>query len=162
MSPSTTPPNPPACALTSPSTATPGAPAAPADCPFCAIVDGRLPAAIVHQDADTLAFLDITAVTPGHTLVIPRRHATDLWEIDEQDALAVMRTVRRVAHRQREVLAPAGLTLFQANRPAGWQDVFHLHVHVVPRAEDDRLSRPWTARPVPLTQLEPLRRLLAW
>ncbi|MGW6913301.1 HIT family protein [Kitasatospora sp. NPDC054939] len=126
-------------------------------CVFCAIVGGRQPAAVVYEDELTVAFLDITAVKDGHTLVIPRRHAADLWEITAEDAAAVMATVHRMAARIRDVLAPDGLTLFQANRDAGWQDVFHLHVHLVPRTSGDHLHRPWQATPVPLEQLEPTR-----
>lgn len=115
------------------------------DCEFCGIVRGTVAAEILYQDARTLAFLDITAVMPGHTLVIPKRHAADLWAVSVEDAAAVMRTAHRMARRIREVFAPDGLTLFQANRPAGWQDVFHLHLHVVPRHDSDHLTRPWTA-----------------
>jgi histidine triad (HIT) family protein len=127
------------------------------DCPFCGIVAGRRPAAVLFEDDKTMAFLDITAVTYGHTLVIPRHHSSDIWEISEEDAVAVMRTARRMALRLFDVLAPEGLTLFQANRPAGWQDVFHFHVHLVPRAAGDHLHRPWTAEPVGLASLEVIR-----
>ncbi|WP_457034158.1 HIT family protein [Kitasatospora sp. P5_F3] len=127
------------------------------DCVFCAIVHGRHPAPILYEDDLTVAFLDITAVMDGHTLVIPKRHAADLWEIAPEDAAAVMSTVHRMARRIREVLAPDGLTLFQANREAGWQDVFHLHVHLVPRTTGDHLHRPWKADPVPLEQLAATR-----
>jgi histidine triad (HIT) family protein len=130
-------------------------------CVFCAIVAGTQPAAVTYEDASTLAFLDITAVTRGHTLVIPKAHATDLWGIPPDDWVAVTRTVQRVARRIGEVLRPDGMTLFQANRDAGWQDVFHLHVHVVPRTTGDHLNRPWTASPVPLSTLEPTRALLS-
>ncbi|MBD0695421.1 HIT family protein [Streptomyces sp. CBMA123] len=129
----------------------------PADCVFCAIVQRRQPAAVVHEDELTIAFLDITAVMDGHTLVIPKRHAADLWEITAEDAAAVMATVHRMAARIRDVLAPDGLTLFQANREAGWQDVFHLHVHLVPRTAGDHLHRPWKAAPVPLERLSATR-----
>ena len=130
-------------------------------CPFCDIVSGRLNAAVLYEDASTLAFLDITAVAEGHTLVIPKQHADDLWSISESDASAVMRTVHRLADRLRLILAPEGLTLFQANRSAGWQDVFHLHVHLVPRWTDDQLRRPWAASPRPLLELEPVRKRLS-
>lgn len=128
-----------------------------ADCVFCAIAGGAHPAAVVYEDSSTVAFLDITAVMPGHTLVIPKAHATDLWEIGPDDWTSVTRTAHRVAQRIGEVLRPDGLTLFQANRDAGWQDVFHLHLHVVPRTAGDHLHRPWTASPVPLDALEPTR-----
>jgi histidine triad (HIT) family protein len=127
------------------------------DCVFCAIAAGSRSAAVVYEDPSTIAFLDITAVMPGHTLVVPKTHATDLWEIAPDDWALVARTVHRVAMRVREVLRPDGITLFQANRNAGWQDVFHLHVHVVPRAEGDHLRRPWVASPVPLASLEATR-----
>jgi histidine triad (HIT) family protein len=130
-------------------------------CVFCAIVSGSHPAAIVYEDTSTLAFLDITAVTPGHTLVIPKTHAADLWEIAPDGWASVMRTVHRVARRIGEVLRPDGMTLFQANRAAGWQDVFHLHVHLVPRAAGDHLHRPWTASPVPLETFQALRARLS-
>lgn len=130
------------------------------DCVFCRIVAGDEPAAIVDEDEHTVAFLDITAVIPGHTLVIPRAHAADLWDIDVGGAAAVMRAAHRMAQRIGRVLKPDGLTLFQANRAAGWQDVFHLHLHVVPRYKGDHLHRPWKASPVPLDTLEPVRRLL--
>ncbi|MDW4901643.1 HIT family protein [Streptomyces californicus] len=127
------------------------------DCVFCAIVQGSQPAAIVYEDDLTIAFLDITEVMEGHTLVIPKRHATDLWQITPEDAAAVMSTVHRMARRIHEVLEPDGLTLFQANREAGWQDVFHLHVHLVPRRAGDHLRRPWKAEPVPLERLTATR-----
>ncbi|MGW1067482.1 HIT family protein [Streptomyces aureus] len=130
-------------------------------CVFCSIVAKKQPAAIVYEDDHTLAFLDITAVMDGHTLVIPKRHATDIWDITPEDAAAVMRTVHQVAGQIRRVLEPDGLTLFQANRSAGWQDVFHLHVHLVPRTNADHLCRPWTAEPVPLDTLEVTRARLS-
>jgi histidine triad (HIT) family protein len=94
----------------------------------------------------TLAFLDNTAVMEGHTLVIPKRHAADLLEIDVSEAAAMMRTAHRMALWINEVFGPDGVTLFQANREAGWQDVFHIHLHVVPRLTGDHLHRPWTAQ----------------
>ncbi|MEV8477452.1 HIT domain-containing protein [Streptomyces sp. NPDC051173] len=104
---------------------------------------GRLHAEILFEDEATMAFLDRTAVMEGHTLVIPKNHAADIWSVTEDDAAAVMRTAHRMAATLDHVFAPDGLTLFQANRPAGWQDVFHLHLHLVPRREGDHLNRPW-------------------
>jgi histidine triad (HIT) family protein len=117
------------------------------NCVFCGIVAGTVASHAVYEDAQTLAFLDINPATRGHTLVIPKQHADDLFAIDSDTAAAVMRTVKLVADRIDEVLSPDGLTLAQTNRRAGWQDVFHLHVHLVPRWEGDGLVRPWTPRP---------------
>ncbi|WP_340688023.1 HIT domain-containing protein [Amycolatopsis coloradensis] len=131
-------------------------------CVFCEIAAGREGAGrVLFEDERTIAFLDHTAVMPGHTLVIPRAHAADLWEISAEDAAAVMRTVHSMAARIREVLRPDGLTLFQANRSAGWQDVFHLHVHLVPRATGDHLTRPWVAAVKGDEELAAMHTLLA-
>ena len=92
-----------------------------------------------------MAFLDIAPSADGHTLVVPKVHATDVWDIDA-DALAdVARAVHAVAALLRDRIAPEGLTIVQSNRSAGWQDVFHLHFHVIPRASGDRLVRPWAS-----------------
>lgn len=130
-------------------------------CVFCEIAAGRDGAGrVLFEDEQTIAFLDHTAVMPGHTLVVPRAHAADIWEISAEGAAAVMRTVHSMAARIREVLRPNGLTLFQANRSAGWQDVFHLHVHLVPRATGDHLTRPWVAAAKGDEELAAVRTLL--
>jgi histidine triad (HIT) family protein len=113
------------------------------DCIFCRIVAGEAPAHVVAEDARTMAFLDRGQATEGHTLVVSRSHASDLWEISEEDAAAVMVMARRVARTLEQRLAPDGLNLMQSNRPAGWQDVFHFHLHVIPRWSGDGLVPPW-------------------
>lgn len=113
-------------------------------CIFCAIVDGKAPAHVVHEDERCVGFLDINPATRGHCLVVPRRHVDDIWDSDGDLFADVARAAHAVSGLLRERLEPAGITLFQANRRAGWQDVFHLHIHVVPRYEDDQLVRPWT------------------
>ena len=113
------------------------------DCVFCRIVAGPAPAFVVAEDERTVAFLDRAPANPGHTLVVPRAHATDIWAIPEADATAVMAMAKRVAHVLDHRLAPDGLNLVQANRAAGWQEVFHFHLHVVPRWHGDDLVRPW-------------------
>jgi len=94
-------------------------------------------------DSLTVAFLDRNPAADGHTLVVPRLHAEDIWAISEEAFAEVATATHAVARLIGERLTPDGVTLFQANRPAGWQDVFHLHVHVVPRWHGDGLLRPW-------------------
>lgn len=115
------------------------------ECIFCAIVAGDAAAFIVAEDDRTVAFLDRGPATPGHTLVVPRFHAADLWAITESDACAVMAMAKRVAALLDERLTPDGLNLTQSNRSAGWQDVFHFHLHVIPRWAGDGLVPPWRA-----------------
>lgn len=130
------------------------------DCLFCRIVAGAADALIVDEDEHTLAFLDVAPATEGHTLVVPKRHARDLLTIGDEDATAVMRAVRMVARMLDDSLSPDGITLFQANGAVGWQHVFHLHVHVVPRWNDDALTTPWEARRAPLEALAAVARRL--
>ena len=113
------------------------------DCTFCKIVEGSLPSWRVYEDEHTVAFLDKGHATRGHTLVVPRRHAADIWALSEEQALAVMRSVHRVARLLRERLDLRGLNIAQANGVAAWQEIFHYHVHLIPRYGNDRFSPPW-------------------
>jgi histidine triad (HIT) family protein len=116
-------------------------------CVFCGIVSGDLPSRTVMESDRAVAFLDINPATEGHTLVVPRAHAEDIWDLRDEDGDAVWALARSVARRLRDALEPEGMTLFQANRAAGWQDVFHFHVHLVPRWEGDGLTKPWRVTP---------------
>jgi len=110
---------------------------------FCRIAQGAAPSRKVYEDEYAYAFLDRAAVAPGHTLVIPRHHAADIWAIDKIGAGRLMEAVHEVARLLGERLHPDGMTISQANRAAGGQDVFHLHVHVIPRYVGDGLIRRW-------------------
>jgi len=123
------------------------------DCIFCKIVAGEIPALIVDEDEHTLAFMDIAPATRGHALVIPKLHASDLWEIDEQQFAAVARAAHRLAQKVRERLDPDGVNLINSCRPAAWQTVFHLHVHVIPRYNGDPLKLPWLPEAGEMTEI---------
>jgi histidine triad (HIT) family protein len=101
-------------------------------CIFCAIVGGNAAAVVVDEDEQTLAFMDINPWATGHVLVVPRRHAVDLLDIDPDDLVAVMAGAQRMARRIEERLAPSGVTLFHSTGADAGQQVMHLHVHVVP------------------------------
>jgi len=113
------------------------------DCIFCRIVAGEIPAQIIEQDDDTLTFMDIAPATRGHALVIPKRHATDLWEIEPGQLAAVTGAAQRQALRVRDRLGAAGVNLINSCRPEAWQTVFHFHIHVIPRYAGDPLRLPW-------------------
>ncbi|MGQ9567846.1 MAG: HIT family protein [Anaerolineae bacterium] len=135
------------------------------DCIFCAIAAGRAPAEILFEDAETVAFLDINPAAPGHTLIIPRRHYRNLFDLDPEVGAAVMRSAVRVAWALREALAPDGMNLVQANERAAFQSVFHFHVHLVPRWLGDGIASPWRQRPASAAALreigDKIRRALA-
>ena len=117
------------------------------DCLFCGIVAGDVPGQIVDSDENTVAFMDINPATRGHALVVPRNHSADLMEIPDEDLSNTMVAAKRLARRMREVLEPAGFNILNSCGSAAWQTVFHFHVHVIPRYEDDPLRLPWVPGP---------------
>jgi histidine triad (HIT) family protein len=122
------------------------------ECIFCAIAAGEGPAEIVDSDDLTVAFMDINPATRGHALVIPRRHSVDLFDVSEEDLEATTFAARRLATRMRETIKPDGVNILNAAGRAAWQSVFHFHLHVIPRYENDPLQLPW--RPGPVSQEE--------
>jgi histidine triad (HIT) family protein len=118
-------------------------PSPPGQCIFCRLVSGEIPAAKVHEDDLTLAFMDIGQVNPGHVLVATKRHAATLLDITPEEAAAVARTAQRVAQAVQATFDPPGLTLLQANGREGDQTVFHFHLHVVPRHANDGIALSW-------------------
>ena len=117
------------------------------DCIFCKIVAGELPSTIVDEDERTIAFMDIAPATRGHALVIPRTHARDLLSIDPDDLTAVALASQRLAGRVKERLGADGVNLINSCGAAAWQTVFHFHLHVIPRYENDPLRLPWVPEP---------------
>ena len=125
-------------------------PVAAADCIFCQIVAGEAEASIVHDDGDILAFMDIRPVTPGHLLVIPKRHAPYLADLDEATGARMFMVAQRLAAALRASgLRCEGANLFLADGEAANQEVFHVHLHVFPRFAGDtfRISADWSVTP---------------
>jgi histidine triad (HIT) family protein len=117
------------------------------DCIFCQIVAGDLPAQKIYEDDHTIAFMDINPGTRGHALVIPRRHARNLLEIEADDLSATLLTAQKIAQRVSDRLGADGVNLINSCGEAAWQTVFHFHVHVIPRYRDDPLQLPWKPAP---------------
>ena len=106
-------------------------------CIFCSIIAGAAPCERVHEDELTLTFMDLFPVGKGHLLVIPKQHATNLFEVDEASLLAVVRNSRILAHALRDALGPDGIGVHQLNGSAAGQTVFHYHMHLIPRNRGD-------------------------
>ena len=111
-----------------------------ANCVFCKIVRGEIPAVKVHEGECTLTFMDIQPASPGHALVISKVHAPNLLEIAEADLFAVAATTQRIARAVQQALAPDGIRIVQTNGAAAGQSVFHYHVHVIPMREGQRIG----------------------
>jgi histidine triad (HIT) family protein len=114
------------------------------DCIFCAIAKGEGPATIVAENDRTVAFMDIMPATRGHLLVIPRAHSVDLLSVDPDDLAATVQAAKAMAQRVKDRLGADGVNLLNSCGAAAWQTVFHFHIHVIPRYDDDPLRLPWT------------------
>ncbi len=112
------------------------------DCIFCQILDGKLPAETVQEDEHTAAFMDIMPWTRGHAVVIPKDHSRGLYEVPDQDLERTMIAAKRLARTMKEQLGCDGVNLLNSAEPAAWQTIFHFHVHVIPRYDDDPLELP--------------------
>jgi histidine triad (HIT) family protein len=106
---------------------------------FAKILRGEIPAYRVYEDAQTIAFLDVMPQSDGHTLVLPKAPAENLFDLDPDMAAAVIRTTQKVARAVRSAMNADGITLMQFNGPVAGQTVFHFHMHIVPRYADQPL-----------------------
>ena len=108
------------------------------ECIFCQIIEGKIPSSKVYEDEEVLAFLDITQVTPGHTLVIPKKHVRDLFEYDELLASVVFSKIPKIARAlQKAFPEMKGLNLVNNNGEVAYQTVFHSHIHLIPRYSNE-------------------------
>ena len=124
------------------------------DCVFCKIVAGQIPSTRVFEDEHTLAFMDLGQVNPGHVLVAVKKHAENLYALDDVQAAAVARACTHVARAIRDAFRPEGMSVYQANgKPAG-QTVFHYHVHLLPRHAGDGMELTWPVKNPPRERLE--------
>ena len=123
------------------------------NCIFCRIVAKEIPAAVVFEDEHALAFMDAGQVNPGHVLIAANGHAENLYELSEAQAGALLRAAARVARAIRDAYKPEGLSVYQANGKAAWQSVFHYHMHLVPRHDNDGMTLTWPAKNPPREKL---------
>lgn len=107
------------------------------ECIFCKIVKGEIPSFKIYEDARVLAFADINPISTGHTLIIPKAHAANIWEISQEDLAAVAAASKKLADAIKAALNPAGIAVAQLNGRAVNQVVMHYHMHLIPRRQDD-------------------------
>ena len=128
---------------------------------FAKILRGELPSYKVYEDDKALAFLDIMPRAPGHTLVLPKAPARNVFDVQPEDLAHVMKVAQRVANAAKDVFSADGITLQQFNEKAGGQVVFHLHVHVIPRKEGVALKPPASEKEKPEVLAEQAEKLKA-
>lgn len=123
---------------------------------FTRIVRGEIPAARVYEDEHTIAFMDAGQVNPGHVIVATRKQVETILDLDDALAAALFTTAARVARAVDAAFKPDGITVLQANKPAGWQTVPHVHLHVLPRYANDGVELAWPRKNPPLDELRAL------
>lgn len=102
------------------------------NCVFCRIISGQQHGAFVYKDERVVAFLDINQVARGHLLVVPRTHVSFWWELADEDAAAIAIAAKPLLRALRQVFNPDGMKVEQRNGRAAGQDVFHVHLHLIP------------------------------
>lgn len=123
------------------------------DSVFTRIIRREIPAVIFHEDAQVIAFMDAGQVNPGHVLVATKRQVETVMELEEAEAAHLFAIATRVAKAVQAAFEPEGMTLLQTNKPAGWQTVPHVHIHVLPRYTGDGAELVWPRKEPGLEKL---------
>ena len=110
------------------------------DCIFCKIIKGEIPSYKIYEDENVYAFLDIAGDVDGHTLVIPKKHYESMIDCDEKTYKNVLLAVQKIAKHYVNDCGYKGVNIFNANDKCAQQSVFHFHVHIVPRKENDGID----------------------
>ena len=113
------------------------------NCIFCRIIRGEIPSWKVYEDECTYAFFDINPMNEYHTLVIPKKHCVNMFDISENEAVSVMKTIKKIVGLYNEKLGLENLQIVSNSGEHAQQDVFHLHFHIVPRFENDGQNSKW-------------------
>lgn len=111
------------------------------ECVFCKIVRKEAPSSVVYEDSEVLVFMDIRPVSEGHTLVIPKQHYENIFETPEEQIAAVLKITKRISAAVKVATNADGISIVQQNGKAAGQEVFHLHVHIIPRFEGVKMPR---------------------
>ena len=108
-----------------------------ANCIFCKIANGEIPSRTVYEDEDFRVILDLNPATKGHALILPKNHFKNLYEIDDETAAKVLPLAKKMATTMTEKLGCDGFNIVQNNNEVAGQTVFHFHMHLIPRYQDD-------------------------
>lgn len=115
------------------------------NCIFCSIIQGDIPSSKVYEDEQVLAFLDISQTTPGHTLVIPKKHVRNMLDMDAETASQTFARIPKIARAVQKAMGAPAMNIINNNESLAGQTVFHAHIHLVPRYnEGDGISIQYT------------------
>lgn len=113
------------------------------DCIFCKIANGEIPSATLYEDGDFRVILDVNPASKGHALILPKKHADNLYALPEEAAAKVLVLAKNVAEKMEKALDCEGLNLVQNNGEIAGQTVFHFHMHLIPRYKGDNVKVGW-------------------
>ena len=130
------------------------------NCIFCKIANGEIPSTTLYEDEDFRVILDLGPATRGHALLLPKEHYKDLFDLDDEVAAKVLVKAKRIAGRIRTGLNADGLNLVQNNGEAAGQTVFHFHMHLIPRYQDDHAGILWEPGKTTPEDMEEVKRLV--
>lgn len=119
------------------------------NCIFCKILAGEIPSTAVYEDDDFKAILDVNPAARGHVIILPNKHAADIYELSDEDASKIMVVAKKIAGAVKQAFQCDGVNILQNNGEAAGQTVFHLHVHVIPRFKNDTVNIGWKPGDMP-------------
>lgn len=126
------------------------------DCLFCKIINGDIPSTKVYEDDYCYAFMDIMPLSKGHTLLIPKTHVADIFEMPEEIAKNLYAAAPKVANAIKAAFNPEGMNTLNNNGSAAGQTVFHYHLHFIPRYDDEGLKMTWETKQIAPEELNSL------
>jgi len=128
------------------------------NCIFCKIVNGEIPSKQVYEDELFRVIMDVSPATKGHVLILTKKHYRDIFDLADLEASRLLVLAKRIAVAMKEGLACDGINIIQNNEAVAGQSVFHFHLHIIPRYENDGQNMLWTPR---TSDAETLERLAA-
>lgn len=130
------------------------------NCIFCKIANGEIPSTTLYEDEDFRVILDLGPATRGHALLLPKEHYKDLFELEDETAAKVLLRAKRIAGRMKKALHADGFNLVQNNGEAAGQTVFHFHLHLIPRYENDHAGILWRPGETTSEEMQEIKRLV--
>ncbi|MBR6665191.1 MAG: HIT family protein [Lachnospiraceae bacterium] len=131
------------------------------NCIFCKLANGVFPTNSIYEDEDFNVILDLSPATKGHALILPKKHADNLYELPDETAAKVLVLAKKLAKNMKEKLGCDGLNVVQNNGEVAGQTVLHYHLHLIPRYSDDAQKINWKPQEVPAEELVAVKELLA-
>ena len=118
------------------------------NCIFCKIIAGEIPSTTVYEDEDFKAILDVNPAARGHVIILPKHHADDVFSLEDSQAEKIFPVAKKIATALKKTYQCDGVNILQNNGEAAGQTVFHLHIHIVPRYQDDKVMIEWEPKEI--------------